>query len=45
MAKVLGIEPFIRVLKTNNSVCAYYGDMLKRREGVKAAADTKLITR
>ena len=41
MAKVLGTEPFITVLKTINSVRAYYGDMLKRREGVKDAADAK----
>ena len=41
MAKVLGTEPFVTVLKTINSVRAYYGDMLKRREGVKAAADAK----
>jgi len=41
MAKVLGTEPFITVLKTINSVRRYSGDMLKRREGVKAAADAK----
>lgn len=41
MAKVLGIEPFITVLKIINSVRAYYSDLLKRREGVKAAADAK----
>ena len=41
MAKVLGTEPFITMLKTINSVRAYYGDMLKRREGVKDAADAK----
>ena len=41
MAKVLGTEPFITVLKTINSVRAYYGDMLKRREGVKEAAEAK----
>jgi hypothetical protein len=41
MAKVLGTEPFITVLKTINSVRGYYGDMLKRREGVKDAAEAK----
>jgi len=41
MAKVLGTEPFITVLKTIKSVRAYYSDMLKRREGVKAAAEDK----
>jgi hypothetical protein len=41
MAKVLGTEPFITVLKTINSVRAYYGDMLKRREGMKDAAEAK----
>lgn len=41
MAKVLGTESFVTVLKTINSVRAYYGDMLKRREGVNAAADAK----
>ena len=41
MAKVLGTEPFITVLKTINSVRAYYSDMLKRREGVKDAAEAK----
>jgi hypothetical protein len=41
MAKVLGTEPFITVLKTINSVRVYYGDMLKRSEGVKTAANDK----
>lgn len=41
MARVIGTEPFITALKTINSVRAYYDDMLKRREGVKAAADAK----
>jgi len=41
MAKVLGTEPFVTVLKTINSVREYYGDMLKRREGVKDAAEAK----
>lgn len=41
MATVLGTEPFITVLKTINSVRRYSGDMLKRREGTKAAADAK----
>jgi len=41
MVTVLGTEPFITVLKTINSVRAYYGDMLKRREGVKEAAEAK----
>jgi len=41
MAKVLGTERFITVLKTINSVRQYYGNMLKRKEGVKDAADAK----
>jgi len=41
MATVLGTEPFVTVLKTINSVRGYYGDMLKRREGTKAAVEAK----
>ena len=41
MATVHGTEPFVTVLKTINSVRGYSGDMLKRREGTKVAAEAK----